>query len=155
MKYISTNSIHSPFRSKQRDTYKTLLLQKSSKQGGISGKAAWAEVAVISSTSAEQQQHFDEILADQAKQNELMRAQLQQKLDETNSSLDKLNRQFDKYKEEMMASNRTLSEDLNKFRATSTDVRLVFIINQESFKLKRKRQRKIRMDFSIDWLTQE
>lgn len=82
---------------------------------------------MISSTSGDQQQqqqkqHYNELLAEQAKQNEEMRAQLQSRLDETHASLEKLHKQFDKYKEEMLTTNRMLSEEVETYRTSSSDV---------------------------------
>lgn len=79
------------------------------------------DIDVITSTTTSDHQHYNELLAEQSKQNEQIRAQLQQKLDETKASLDRLHGQFDKYKEEMLTQNRMLNQEVDTYRASSSD----------------------------------
>lgn len=73
--------------------------------------------AISSSTAAvAEHQQYNELLAEQSKQTEEMRSQLQLKLDETKASLDKLHAQFAKYKDDMLTTNRMLSEDVDTYR---------------------------------------
>lgn len=80
------------------------------------------EISSTSDQQQQQQQQYNELLAEQAKQNEQIRAQLQHKLDESHASMEKLHKQFDKYKEEMLATNRILSEEVDTYRTSSSEV---------------------------------
>lgn len=83
----------------------------------------------VSSTSTDHQ-HYNELLAEQSKQNEQIRGQLQQKLDETKASLDRLHGQFDKYREEMLTQNRMLNEEVDKYRASSSDATMKLALSE-------------------------
>lgn len=83
------------------------------------------DAAISSSTD-----HYNEIFMEQSKQNEQMRAQMQQKLDETNGNLEKLQRQFDKYKEEMRTTNKMLNEEIDNYRTNNSDLSMKLALSE-------------------------
>lgn len=129
--------------SKQRDTYKQLLYQQQQSQykhgsiplftstpGGLDRRITTTTTAgkgleistPSTSTSPSPMITFNEMLAEQTKQSEQVKAHMQQRLDDAQNAYDKLQKQFDKFKEEILKSNQMLTEEIESYRVKNSQL---------------------------------
>lgn len=110
---------------KQRDTYKSLLNQPgASNASGVmnspflhSTPSGYSRQSNMLAVRQSEPQSSENMVEDDSRQNEL-----QQKLDETLSALDKLRRQFEKYQDETSNVNKSLNEEIDKYRRANSDL---------------------------------
>lgn len=124
---------------KQRDTYKQLLNQQQQQQHQQSkmqtsfytstpGGDQRIKPSITSTTPGQ----FSDMLIDQQNldQGHYQNSELKKKLDETNTALEKLQKQFEKYQQKMISTNTSLNEEIDKYRSNNSDLSLKLALSE-------------------------